>query len=246
MSGARCALLGLLLACAPGGEAGPPRVDPRGAAAWVERGDAALERYRDTRSPEAVSAAELAYELARELDPASADALAGLGHVRGIGHEFEESLAFAERALWRDPEHRGAHGVLADAAFELGRIELAAKHVEAMLALRPDLASYARGARVLERQGEPARAAELMRHAIAAGAPRAESTSWCRAELARMLGRQGRVLEAERVIAEALALAPEHPDVLAAAAALRAPLPARSASAPASASIGGAGSGTTP
>jgi tetratricopeptide (TPR) repeat protein len=225
VSAARAAVLALLLACGPAGERQPAAPDRRGALAWVVRGDAAMGRYRATRALEAVAAAETAYRLALDLDPESPDGLAGLAWVRGVEHAFDESLALAERALWRDPEHRVAHGLVADAALELGRTELAAEHVEALLELRPDLASYGRAARVLERMGEPARAVEFMRRAIGAGAPHAESTAWCRAELARMLGRQGAQREAERVIAEALALSPGHPDVRAAAAALRAGRP---------------------
>jgi tetratricopeptide (TPR) repeat protein len=217
---ARCFLAGALLACAHG--AAPPPADERAAAGWAARGDAAMERYRETRDLELVVDAETAYRRAVALDARSADALAGLAWVHGVEHAFEESLGFATRALALDPQHARAHGLVADAALELGRPELAAQHVQAMLDLRPDLASLSRAAQLLERTGDPARATLLMRRAIAAGDPRAESTAWCRAELARMLWQRGALLPAQRTIDEARALRPEHPDVLATAAALRA------------------------
>jgi tetratricopeptide (TPR) repeat protein len=197
-------------------------VDPRGAARWVERADAARERYRETRDPSAAEVAEAAYRLARDHDPGSAAALAGLAWARGVGHAFEESLSLAEGALLLDPEHVEAHGIVADAALALGRPERAAASVQAMLDLRPGLPSYSRAALLLDQRGERERAVSLMRLAIAAGSPRAESTAWCRARLARMLWEQGAHAPAQREIEEALSLAPEHPDVLAIAGAWRA------------------------
>jgi tetratricopeptide (TPR) repeat protein len=220
---ARSIALCVFLACGPGERApDSPPTDPRGADRWVELGDEAQARYRVAREPELLASAETAYRLALDHDARSADALVGLAGVRGVEHAFGESLALAERALALDPGHVRAHGILADAALELGRGELAAEHVQAMLDLRPDLASYGRAALVLERGGDPMRAALVMRRAISAGAPRAESTAWCRAQLARMLWEQGALLPAQQVVEEALSLAPEHPDVLAMAGTLAA------------------------
>jgi tetratricopeptide (TPR) repeat protein len=212
------ALVGLL-ACAPAADA--PARDPREAAAWVAGGERALARHRATRAPDALVSAEIAYRFALELDPRRADALAGLARVRAAEHAFEPSRDLAQRALALDPEHAAAHGVLADAALELGQPDLAAEHVQAMLDLRPGLASYSRAALWLDRVGEGERAEALMRRALETAGAGAEA-AWCRAELARMLSRRGAFGEAERWIAEALALAPDHPDVLAAAAGLRA------------------------
>jgi tetratricopeptide (TPR) repeat protein len=225
-SGARCArsagfaALVLTLGCGPAEVARPPASDPRSAARWVERGDAARERYRETHEPGTARVAEAAYRLARDHDPGSADALAGLAWARGVEHAFEESLTLAQGALLFDPEHVQAHGILADAALALGRRELAAEHVQAMLDLRPGQASYARAARLLEAEGDGARAASLMRLAIAAGSPRAEGTAWCRAQLVRMLWAQGAREAVRQELEIALVLTPEHPDVLAVAASL--------------------------
>jgi tetratricopeptide (TPR) repeat protein len=225
VNGPLCAVaLTGLLACAPAADAPAPLAgsrDPREAAVWAAGGDRALARHRATGAPEALVSAEVAYRLALDLDPKSADALVGLARVHGADHAFEASRALAERALALDPEHAAAHGVLADAALELGQGDLAAEHVQAMLDLRPGLASYSRAALWLERAGEIERAEVLMRRALEAGGAGAEA-AWCRAELARMLSRRGAFLEAEGWVAEALALAPDHPHVLAAAAELRA------------------------
>jgi tetratricopeptide (TPR) repeat protein len=219
------AAVGAMLACGFAERAPqPPAMDPRSAARWVERGDAARERYRETHEPEAARVAETAYRLARDHDPASADALAGLAWARGVEHAFEESLTLAQGALLFDSEHVEAHGVLADAALALGRRELAAEHVQAMLDLRPGQASYARAAHLLEAEGEGTRAVSLMRLAIAAGSPRAEGTAWCRAQLVRMLQAQGATEAAREELEVALALTPQHPDLRAVADAL---VPAR-------------------
>jgi tetratricopeptide (TPR) repeat protein len=61
-----------------------------------------------------------------------------------------------------------------------------------------------------------------MQLAIETGSGHAEHVAWCRAQLALMLWRNGRLVDAERVLAPALEQAPEHVDVLWVAARLQA------------------------
>src|SRR5947208_15681481 len=109
-----------------------------------------------------------------------------MASVCGTRHEFEESIAWARKALAVDPESRDAYGLLGDAAVEMGRYDEAYRDYQKMLDLRPDLASYSRGAHLLYLTGSTTRALALMRKAIEAGSPYGENVAWCHAQLGLM------------------------------------------------------------
>jgi tetratricopeptide (TPR) repeat protein len=98
----------------------------------------------------------------------------------------------------------------------MGDYEAAYKHYQKMLDVRPDLSSYSRGAHLLFVTGNVRKAALLMQKAIAAGAPHAENTAWCRAQLGLMLWNAGYLIPSERVLEDALKQTPNNYHVLAA------------------------------
>src|SRR5215469_2965721 len=93
-----------------------------------------------------------------------------------------------------------------------------------MLDLHPDLSSYSRGAHLLYLRGDVRKAAWLMGKAIAAGAPYAENTAWCCAQLALIHFSNGNILGAEQVLREALAKTPNNYHLLAASGKVKAGL----------------------
>ena len=188
---------------------------------WAVLGDALVQRGRDTEDGVWFDRAERAYRHGLDRDPDNPEGMVGLAWVSGIRHEFETSRRWAEQALAVDPDNSSAHGVLGDAALELGQDDLAARHYQAMLDQRLDLSSYARAAQFVYRQGDVERAVELMHKAMAAGGPYPENVAWCRAQLAIMLWRNGQLAAAEDVLAPALTHTGSHVDVLVAAATLR-------------------------
>lgn len=184
--------------------------------AWVQLGDALMQKARDTADVSYYSRAEAAYRQALALRSTDIGALIGLAWVSGARHEFEHSIEWARQAVAIAPQHHAAYGLLGDAAIEMGDYEEAIKHYQKMLDIRPDLSSYSRGAHLLFVTGDTRRAMALMHKAIAAGAPYAENTAWCRAQLAVMLWSTGAVLPAEQLLHTALAAAPNNYHVLAA------------------------------
>ena len=124
----------------------------------------------------------------------------GLAWVHGALHQFETSIQWAQKSLSMDSDISEAYGLLGDAALEMGDYDAAFEHYQKMLDIRPDLSSYSRAGHLLFVTGDIQGAIGLMQKAIAAGAPFAENTAWCRAELANMLWSKGDLPMAEQVI----------------------------------------------
>jgi tetratricopeptide (TPR) repeat protein len=127
-------------------------------------------------------------------------------------------VEWATKALAVDPAYPSAHGLLGDAALETGEYDLAFEYYQKMLDLRPDLASYSRGAQILWVTGNQRKALWMMGKAVSAGTPYAENTAWARVQLALMLWSQGALLPAEQVLEAAFEATPGSHHVLAAMA----------------------------
>jgi tetratricopeptide (TPR) repeat protein len=134
--------------------------------------------------------------------------------VQSARHEFEKSTESARKALAVDATNAAAYGLLGDAALELGDYDLAAEHYQKMLDLRPDISAYSRSAHFLFVTGDVRRATWVMDRAIKAGAPYAENTAWCRAQLALMHLATGNLVAAEQIVEHAIARAPSNYHVL--------------------------------
>lgn len=177
---------------------------------WVNLGDALMQKARETMDGGYYGQAEKAYRKALELNPKQAGAITGMAWVYGARHEFERSIEWANRAIALDPKNNLAYGLLSDAEIEMGDYEAAFDHSQKMLDLRPDISSYSRGAHLLHLTGDTKRAAMLMSKAINVGAPFAENTAWCRAQLALILLADGMVAPAEQILTDALRKTPEN------------------------------------
>jgi len=167
------------------------RTSPSAPENWLLTGNALAQLQRETEAPRFHDAAETAYTEALRLAPKNAAALAGMAWVTGAKHQFDKSIEWGNQALAVDPQCADAFGILGDAALELGDYDLAFEHYQKMMDLRPDLSSWSRGAHLLWLTGETNKAMTLMGKAIAAGAPFAENTAWCRVRMATMLFHQG-------------------------------------------------------
>ena len=181
------------------------RRQPGSADAWIALADTLAQELRDTADQSLYGHAELACGEALRLAPDRIEAMTGMAWVLGGRHQFEESMAWAGRALAIRPDSPEALGIVGDAQQELGRYDEALESYQKMMDARPDLSSWSRGARLLWITGNKSKAIWLMERAIRAGAPYAENTAWCRAELAMMLFNDGALLPAGKVIEPALA-----------------------------------------
>ncbi|MES2466644.1 MAG: tetratricopeptide repeat protein [Verrucomicrobiota bacterium] len=186
---------------------------PDSAQAWVALGDVIAQGQRDTSDPACFGHAGIAYQRALKLQASHTGAMAGMAWVHGGRHEFDLSKLWAGKALALDPGNAASHGIIGDAAVELGDYDEAFLHYQKMMDLRPDLSSWSRGAHLLWLTGKQSRAVLLMEQAVQSGGPYAENTAWCRARLAMMLFHDGALLPAAQALAPALAAGSANPHV---------------------------------
>ena len=188
--------------------------NPRDAKAWIDLGNALMQKARETADLSYYGHAEAVYRKGLALDARNVPALIGMAWVTSDRHEFEQSKAWAGRALALDPGSNDAYGLIGDADQEIGDYDAAYAHYQAMLNIRPDLASYSRGGHLLWLTGNYRQGVWLMVKAIDAGGPYAETTGWCRAQLGLMLYSEGHQVAAEQTLRDALTTTPHNYRVL--------------------------------
>jgi tetratricopeptide (TPR) repeat protein len=189
---------------------------PESDTAWVNLGDAFMQKARETADSAYYSRAEQAYRKALALNAKCIDALAGMAWVNGSRHEFEASIDWSRRVLAIDPNYAAAFGLIGDAAVEMGDYDEAFDQYQKMLDIKPDLSSYGRSAHLLQLTGDTRRATWLMMKGIAAGSPYAENTAWCRSQVGLIYYAEGAYLAAEQVLEEGLKKLPNDYRLLAA------------------------------
>jgi tetratricopeptide (TPR) repeat protein len=176
--------------------------------AWSALGDSLMQKSRETADVTYYGLAEKAYQQSLAIDPQSPAAVLGIAWVHGGRHEFDESITWAKKSLALNPREQAAYGLIGDAQVELGQYEAAFESYQKMLDLKPNLASYSRGAHLLYLTGDTRKAIALMSRAIETGAPYAENTAWCRAQLGKILTATGNVKAAEQVLEDAVKRTP--------------------------------------
>jgi tetratricopeptide (TPR) repeat protein len=151
-----------------------------------------LHKARETGDPSYYGRAEATLAKSLGLDAENADTLVQLGVLALARHQFEIGLAHGRRALEINPYESAALGVIGDAQVELGRYDEAQRSYQAMLDLRPDLASYARMSYIRELHGDIPGAIEMMQRAVI-GATGRETHAWTQVQLGNLYINSGDV-----------------------------------------------------
>ncbi|MGH2350932.1 MAG: tetratricopeptide repeat protein [Chloroflexota bacterium] len=172
--------------------------DPRAATMYAQLGSLYLQQARETGDPSYYPRAEGALETSLRLDPENVVGLVGVGTLQLARHDFAAALATGQRARELAPNAYVVHGIIGDAAVELGRYDAAIDAFQQMVDLRPDLASYSRVSYARELHGDLSGAIEAMQQAVSAGTPRSEATSWARVQLGHLYFSAGELDQAER------------------------------------------------
>lgn len=162
------------------------RRDPDNGAAATQLGLAYLQVSRETGDPSYYPKADVLFTRALERDERDFAAMVGMGTLALARHDFAAALTWGERARDVNPAHAPALGVIGDAQAELGRYEEAVATFQAMVDLRPDLASYARVSYARELYGDRPGAIEAMERAAEAGAGRAEHVAWTQVQIGNL------------------------------------------------------------
>ncbi len=182
---------------------------------WVRLGDTLMQKPRETADPRYYACAEQVYQQALARNPHSADAMTGLAWVASDRNQYDKSRDWANKAVALDSQNNTAYGLLGDDDSAEGHYDDAYAHYQKMLDIRPDIASYSRGAHLLYQDGNSRKAMWLMAKAIQTGSPYAENTAWCRTQFAEMLFDQGALLPAEQTVQTVLKTTPNNADALA-------------------------------
>jgi tetratricopeptide (TPR) repeat protein len=188
---------------------------PDDAPAYAQLASLYLQKARETGDPAYYGKAEGAIQEVARRNPDDPLVLVMGGTLQLARHDFQGALRSGERAVAVGPRSAAAHGVVGDAALELGQYERAVEAFQAMIDLRPDLASYSRVAYARELHGDLPGAIEAMQLAVNAGAPRTEGTNWARVQLGHLYFLSGDLEGAERQYGQALQLLPDYVHALA-------------------------------
>ena len=112
-------------------------------------------------------------------------------------HDFANGLTTATEAVQINPNNASIYGCLVDANVELGNYPEAVANCDKMVAIRPDLRSYARVSYLREIYSDQVGAIEAMEMAVQAGVPGTEQTEWARLHLGGLYEKQGDLTAAE-------------------------------------------------
>jgi len=141
--------------------------------------------------------AERLLDKALSLDPNDFTALSTKASMYATLHHFDEALVLARRALSLNPYHSGTYAVLIDALVEMGEYASAVRYCDSLLALRPDLRSYARASYLREIHGDHVRARQAMMMASEAGVHGQENRAWTLYTIGKLYLQEGSLDTAE-------------------------------------------------
>ncbi len=183
-------------------------------ATWSQLGSAYVEQARVTADPSYYPKAEGALDESLALRPEGNDpALIGLGALANARHDFVAAADYARQALAINSYSATAYGVLADALIQLGDYPAATAAVEAMLGLRPGIASYTRSSYDYELHGDIEMARTQLEKAlnISQGA---DARSFCLYYLGQLAFTTGDLDAAAEYVGAGLRIAPSDPNLI--------------------------------
>lgn len=192
------------------------------AARLAAQGGVELQRARETADPAHYTRAEGLLRRALAREPRNLDATIGMGTLALARHDFRGGLRLAREARRLAPGLARPYAALVDAQVELGRYPEAARSLQQMIDLRPNLASYARVSYLRELHGDLDGAAEAMSLAVSAGGQVPENVAYVQTLLGDLDFIRGRRPAARRAYATALAQKPGYVPALVSRARLNA------------------------
>jgi tetratricopeptide (TPR) repeat protein len=173
-----------------------------------------MAQAKDTGDLSLYPKAEAILHEALALNPIDDGTLLALAGARGANHDFTGAMALAEQVLARKPESQAAKVVVADANFELGNYDLAARQLRELVALLP--AGLGLDSRLAKEAALDGRIDEAIRYASDGVVEasdldlRPSEAAFYRFQLAHFLYQAGRMDEAAATLESGLRIDPRH------------------------------------
>ena len=180
------------------------------AALHASLGDLYYQRGRETADSAWNDKALDAYHAALRRDPTDAKATLGLGTLALAKHDFAGGLRYGNEALRLQPGSPRPYAAIVDAQIELGRYDDAARSLQRMVDLKPNLASYSRVSYFRELHGDLDGSLEAMQLAVSAGGGTPENAAYVESLLGNLEFQRGEIARAERAYRSALSRVPGH------------------------------------
>jgi tetratricopeptide (TPR) repeat protein len=180
------------------------RAHPKDSRGYDLLGDAYMQKVRETGDASYYTRASGVYATALGLNPRDPAAVTGAGTLALARHDFKAGLGYGQRARQLAPYSFQPLGVIVDAQVELGRYDDAAKSLQQMIDLRPNLSSYARVSYFRELHGDLRGAIEAMQAAVSAGGGVPENVAYVQTLLGNLYFQTGRLDSAREAYRTAL------------------------------------------
>lgn len=193
---------------------------PDSARAACELAAAYIQRGRETGELGNYTMARDLLRKTMEKHPKDRDTAVTLAWASTIFHDFDTALGLANEAVRADPRDADAWGVVSDCHLELGHYDKAIEAAQKMIDLRPNLASYSRGAQLRWITGDAKGAQYMSSLAIQAGG-NTEAMAWARVQSADMALKVGAYAAAEDGYKKVLGQMPDYRHALAGMARVR-------------------------
>ncbi len=184
--------------------------NPGAAELYAALGNAFLQKVRETGDPAFYTRAQAAFTEGLRRDPHDAGTLTGMAALALARHDFEGGLSYGLKAHAEAPQVVRPYGVIVDAQVELGRYDDAARTLQTMVDLKPNLASYSRASYFRELHGDLNGALEAMKLAVSAGGDSAENLAYVQTLLGNLEFDRGSLRAADSAYRLALARYPRY------------------------------------
>jgi tetratricopeptide (TPR) repeat protein len=177
---------------------------------YAALGNAFLQKVRETGDASFYARAQTAFGQGLRRDPHDAGTLTGMGALALARHDFKGGLRYGLAAHAAAPEVVRPYGVIVDAQVELGRYDQAARTLQKMVDMKPNLASYSRVSYFRELHGDLAGALDTMRLAVSAGGDSPENLAYVQTLLGNLEFDRGSLGSAGMAYRLALARFPKY------------------------------------
>lgn len=180
------------------------RERPRDARGYAALGGAYVQKVRETGNTDLYERADHLFDQALARDPRNLTAIIGHGTVSNARHDFAHGLRWAQRGHRIAPQSVAPLPVLVDSQIELGRYDDAAKTLQRLVELKPNLTSYSRVSYWRELHGDLDGALDAARRAVSASGDTGETSAYLYTLVAKLEFARGDFEAARRSLDTAL------------------------------------------